>query len=291
MVEGASFSSVPTGAGVNRAIQAAQCGCDVSLIARVGDDGFGQMVQKNLHQYHVHTDLVYTANAISTGIIVTFVDSQGKNSGCVCAGANRTFGRNEIEYAAAEQAIGSCDACLICGDLPQEAIVAAIRTAGIHKRRVILEVRLPVHTREALHQLQWPTEYYNVDILVVRFADFICVSELGSGGTAELKFIGTELVAKGAGCVVMSLGWKGALIVDRQGAEHIPGIEMEVVDNGGAIDAFCGAMIACCGAKDSVGTAVRFAVAAEALARSRFGTQDALPKKEDIIALLQQQPD
>jgi ribokinase len=291
MVEGASFSSVPAGAGVNRAIQAAQCGCEVSLISRIGDDCFGHMIQKNLQQCHVSTDLVYSANAISTGIIVTLVDSQGEDSVCVCAGANRTFGRNEIEYAAAEQAIGTCDACLICGELPQEAIVAALRTAGIHKRRTVLDTCLPAYTRDVLRQVQWPTEYYNVDMLVVRFADFICVSELGSGGTADLKFIGTELVARGAGCVVISLGWRGALVIDRQGARHISGQGLEVVDNGGAVDAFCGALAASCGARDSSDTAVRFAAAAEALARSRFGTQESLPKKEDIIALLQRQPD
>jgi ribokinase len=291
VVEGSAFACLPAGAGVNRAIQAANCGCDVSLIARVGDDSFGRMIQKNLIQYHIHTDLVYTANAMSTGVIVTLVDPQGKNSVCVCAGVNRTFGRNEIEYAAAEQTIGGCDACLVCGELPQEAVVAAIRSAQIHKHKVVLEVCLPLHTREAMHQVQWPMEYYNVDMLIVRFAEFTSASELGAGGTADLKFIGTELVARGANCVVMSLGWRGAFIIDREGARHIPGVGLDMVDNSGAVDAFCGALVACCGAKDSVDGAVRFAVAAEALTRSKFGTQEALPKKEDIITLLQQQPD
>jgi sugar/nucleoside kinase (ribokinase family) len=68
-------------------------------------------------------------------------------------------------------------------------------------------------------------------------------------------------------------------------------VGLKVVDNSGAVDAFCGALAACCGAKDCPDTTVRFAVAAEALTRSRFGTQEALPKKEDIITLLQQQPD
>jgi sugar/nucleoside kinase (ribokinase family) len=60
-------------------------------------------------------------------------------------------------------------------------------------------------------------------------------------------------------------------------------------DNNGGWMRF--ARYSCCGAKDTVDGAVKFAVAAEALARSRFGTQEALPKKEDIITLLQQQPD
>lgn len=289
VVEGSAFSCNPTGAGVLRAIQSANCGCDVSLIARVGDDSFGQMIVKNLGQYHVHTDFVYPAKAMNTGIIVTLVDPQGKNSICVCEGVNRTFGRNEIEYAAAEQAIGASDACLICGQLPQEAVVTAVRIAGIHKRKVVLDVCLPTHTREALHQVQWPMEYYNADMLIVRFAEFTCATELGSGGTADLKFIGTELVARGANCVAISLGWRGALVIDRQGARHIEGMGLDVVDNSGTIDAFCGAIAACCGTKDCADSAVKFAVAAEALARSKFGTQETLPRKEDIIALLQQQ--
>jgi ribokinase len=290
-VEGSSFAYYPMGAGVIRSIQAALCGCEVSVIARIGDDCFGQLIKKNLSQYNINTDLIYTSNAISTGTAITLVDPMGENSICVCTGANRTIGRDEIEYAAAEQLIATSDVCLVCGQLPQEAIVSAIRTAQIHKRRVVLDVCLPNHGRNATVGLNWPMEFFNVDILIVRFADFTCASELGAGGIAELKSVGTELVAKGANCVVMTLGWRGALLTDRQGGRHIPGIEMEVVDNSGAVDAFCGALTACCGAKDPVDAAVRFAVAAEALTRSRFGVQDALPKKEEIITLLQRQPD
>jgi len=47
----------------------------------------------------------------------------------------------------------------------------------------------------------------------------------------------------------------------------------------------------CYATGDSPLSAARFAVAAEALTRSRFGLQDALPVKEEIITLLQEQPD
>jgi ribokinase len=289
--EGASFSHTPSGAGVNRSIQASLCGCDVSVIAKVGDDCFGQLIQKNLNQYAIHTELIYPVAAMSTGVAITLVDPRGENSVYVCPGANRTLGRDEIEYAAAEQVISTSDAVVICVPLPQDAIVAAIRTAQIHKKRVILDVCLPHHNLESLKDVDWPMEYYNVSVLIVRFGDFICASELGSGGVAELKSIGTHFVGKGASCVVMPLGWRGALVMDRQGCRHISGIELDVVDNSGAVDAFCGALAACYAANDSADTAVRFAVAAEALTRSRFGVQDALPKKEEIIGLLQQQPD
>lgn len=289
--EGTGFSCTPTGPGVNRAIQAALCGCEVFVLARVGEDCFGDMIKQNLARYGVSTDLIYASHAISTGIILTLVDGRGANRSCRSAGANKVFSRDEIEYAAAEQAIGSANVCLIHDGLSQEAVVSAIRSAQIHKTRTILEVSLPIPDRGVVHALDWPAEFYNTDLLVLHFPGLLCRSELGAGGDQDLKFIATELVAKGARCVVISMGTHGTLLVDRQGTHLVPGIQTEMIDHTGCEDAFCGALAACFGTGDSPACAVRFAVAAEALARSRFGLQDALPVKEEIITLLQEQPD
>lgn len=289
--EGSGFSCTPTGQGVNRAIQAALCGCEVFVMARVGEDCFGEMIKQNLGRYGISTDLVYASHAISSGVIFTMVDGRGANRYCRSAGANKVFGRDEIEYAAAEQAIGAANVCLIHDTLSQEAVVAAIRSSQIHKTRTILEVNLPIPDRGIVHALDWPAEFYNTDILVLHFAGLLCGSELGSGGEQDLKFIATELVAKGARCVVTSMGSHGTLLADRQGTHLVPGIPSEMIDHTGCDDAFCGALAACFGTGDSPERAVRFAVAAESLARSRFGLQDALPVKEEIITLLQDQPD
>jgi ribokinase len=249
------------------------------------------MIRQNLRRHNIYTDLVYSTNAMSTGIIMTLVDGRGENSSCRSAGANRVMGRDEIEYAVAEQLIGSSDAILVNDSIPVESAVSAIRTAQIHKTRVVLSAKLPQIERNVIHSLDWPVEFYNADVIALRFKGFMCSAELGAGGEGDLKFIGTELVAKGARCVVMSLGWSGALVIDRQGPRHIRGIAGEVVDLAGCDSAFTGALTACLATGDEPDRAVRFAVAAESLARSRFGLQDVLPKKEDILTVLQRQPD
>ena len=291
VTEGTGFTCVPTGAGVNKSIQLGLCGCETYLLARVGQDCFSDLIRQNLQRYKVYTDLVYSTNAMSTGVIVTVVDRRGENCSCRSAGANRILGRDEIEYAAAEQLIGSADAVLIDDTIPVEAAVSAIRTAQIHKVCVVLSAKLPRVERDVIGSLDWPMEFYNTDVIVLRFKGFMCSAELGSGGEGDLKFIGTELIAKGAKCVVISLGWSGALVIDRQGPRHIQGIAGEVVDLTGCDSAFIGALTACLGTGDEPDRAVRFAIAAESLARSRFGLQDALPKKEDILTVLQGQPD
>ncbi len=291
VTEGSGFTCVPTGTGVNTSIQLALCGCETYLLTRVGQDCFGEMIRQNLRRYNIYTDLVYSTNAMSTGIIVTLVDSRGENCSCRSAGANRVLGRDEIEYVAAEQLIGSADAVFVDNSIPTEAAVSAIRTAQLHHGRVILNAKLPLIERDIIHTLDWPMEFYNADVISLRFKGLMCSAELGAGGEGDLKFIGTELVAKGAQCVVISLGWNGALVIDRQGPRHVRGIAGEVVDLSGCDAAFAGALTACLATGDGPERAVKFAVAAESLARSRFGLQDGLPKKEDILTVLQGQPD
>lgn len=291
VIDGSGFSCVPTGAGVCQAIQAALCGCQTALLARIGEDCFGQMIQQTLHRYEVSCDLLYPTQAISTGIIVTMVDPVGENYSCISAGANRVLGRDEIEYAPAEQYLSTVNVCLISDGVPPSAAVAALRYAKIHHVRTVLEVRLPQPDRNAVHQVDWPADFYNADLILLRFDGLVSSSELGAGWEGELKFISTELIGCGATCVVVSMGWHGALITDRNGHRHVPGVALEVVDHSGSDWAFAGALAASYGCGDTVDCAVRFAVAAEAIATSRFGTLEALPKKSDILMVLHQQPD
>jgi len=291
LVEGSGFSCLATGAGLNEAIQASLCGCEVFLLSRIGEDCFGEMIKQTMRRFGIGGDLVYPTQAISTGIIVTLVDGMGENSGCRSAGANRVLGRDEIEYAAAEQIIGSVNVCLVSDGVPPSAAVAALRTAHLHKTRTVLEARLPAVERRVVQTIDWPVDFYNADVILLRFDGVLCGSELGAGGQGDLKFIGTELVACGANCVVISMGWHGALVIDRQGHRHIPGMMLDVVDQTGCESAFAGALAASIGCGDEPDKAARFAVAAETLTRSRFGLHDAMPKKQDILILLQDQPD
>ena len=115
--------------------------------------------------------------------------------------------------------------------------------------------------------------------------------DLGAGIVHKLKLVGSELMAKGIECVVINMGPRGSLVVDREGSRRIEGFELELVDRTVCDDAFAGALAASAAVGDDSERAVKFACAASALARTRFGSQEALPSKEEIIELLQSQPD
>jgi len=75
-VTGSGLSYTTTGPGPNQAAEAGLCGCQVYLISKVGGGPFGQMVKASLAEFNVNTDFVYTAEAKTTGTIVTLVDAE-----------------------------------------------------------------------------------------------------------------------------------------------------------------------------------------------------------------------
>lgn len=290
-VEGTGFSCLPTGPGLNRAVEVAHCGCETYLISKVGDDHFGKSIRENVSRHGVNSDFLYTAQAISTGIIVTLANSLGENSSCISTGANRALSPDEIACASAEQLIGSSDVCLIHDDLPVDVVITAIRMATLYSTKVVLEAQLAIDNAGELKDNDWPAEYYSANILIPHFDNTGITVESGAGNVHKLKFVASELVAGGIETVVVKIGSRGTLLIDRQGSTHIPAFDLDVLDQSASDEAFAGALAASFGSGDEPKKAVRFASAAGALAASKFGSQDTLPTKEEIIELLQKQPD
>jgi ribokinase len=285
-VTGSELSYAVTGPGPNQAAEAALCGCDVHLISKVGGDPFAQTAKASLAEFDVNTDYVYTAEAKNTGILVTLVDSEGENAGCVYCGANGALCPRDIE--AAEQIISEADVCLIHGRLPEDAIVAAIRCAEVYNRTIILNPARPIE-QTGRESRDLPVEYFAADVLIPNLFEAADITDLFAADSKTAKLIGSDLIARGAEVAVITMGKRGCMVVDRNGADHIPAFEVELVDQTARGDAFAGALAAYCAVKDDTQEAVKFASAAGALACTKFGSMEALPAKAEIIELLQKE--
>lgn len=294
VVEGVGFSCQPAGPGPNRAIAAAICQCETYIIGKVGDDMPGKMIVDNLSKHHVNTEFIYTAQAMSTGVFMTMVDAEGKNSGCVCEGANRALCKEELQCAAVEQLISSADVCLIDGGCGTDVVKSAVRIANAYKTKVILEAQVKFGHADTIDDPDWPMEYYSVDILVPKFQQQEeCSGINAAAGIAhKIKLAGSELVARGVECVVVGNGTKGSYVIDRNGTIQVCGFDRECGGHHSICDdAFAGALAASCGAGDEPQKAVKFAEAARSISAGRIGEQDILPSKEEIIQLLINYPD
>ncbi len=284
-VVGGALSYNVTGPGPNQAVEAALCGCQVHLISKVGGDPFAEKVKSTLAEYKINTDYVFTAEAKNTGAVVTMVDSIGENASLIYAGANSALHTNDIKLA--EQVISETDICLIHGNLPEDAIVAAISYAKVHAVKVILNPARPLDKPDKAAEL--PMEYFSADVLIPNLYEAADITEHSAANIRTAKFIGSDLVARGVGVAVITMGKRGCMVVDRDSADHVPAFEVELVNHAGTGDAFAGALAASFGANDDIRKAVKFASAAGALICTRFGTLDAMPTKAEIIELLQKE--
>ncbi len=294
-VTGSALSYTVTGPGPNQAVEAALCGCQVHLISKVGGDTFAQMAKASLVEFDVNTDYVYSAEAKNTGVVVTLVNAEGENADCVYTGANSALLPQDID--AAEQIISEADVCLIHGRLPQEAIVTALRCAKVHGTKVVLNPARPIEQGVRLSSAEvrgrqnsdLPIEYFSADILIPNLYEAADITDHSAANIRTAKLIGSDLVARGVDSAVITMGKRGCMVVDRNGADHIPAFEVELVDQTCRGDAFAGALAAYCAVKDDVREAVKFASAAGALACTKFGSIEALPTKAEIIELLQKE--
>jgi ribokinase len=285
-VTGSGLSYTATGPGPNQAAEAALCGCQVHLISKVGGDPFAQMVKASLAEFDINTDFIHTAEAKNTGVVVTLVNAEGENAGLTYTGANTALQPQDID--AAEQIISEADVCLIHGQLPQDTVAAAIRCAKVHGVKVILNPAKPI-AQPSRESDTLPVDYFSADILIPNLCEAADIADHSAADIHTAKLIGSDLVARGAGSVVITMGRRGCIVVDRNGADHIPAFEVELVDQTGRGDAFAGALAACCAVGDDLRKAVKFASAAGALTCTKFGSIEALPSKAEIIELLQKE--
>jgi ribokinase len=286
-VAGSTMSFSSTGPGTIQAVQSALCGCDVHLVSKVGDCPFGKMLKDALAEYNINTDYVFTAKAKHTGAIVTLVDSTGENASCTYVGANSALTPDEIQSI--EQTISNSDACLIHGQLPEDAICNAIRLAKIHSTKLILNPSRPLSIHRDESQNDLPLDFFSADILILNLFEAAHITDHSPAGMRTAKLIGSDLIARGASAAVVTMGKRGCMVVDRNGADHIPAFEVELVNKTARGDAFAGALAAYCAVKDDVREGAKFAAAAGALTCTKFGGVEALPSKQEIIQLLQKQ--
>lgn len=285
MVSGSGFSCDCAGAGLNQAVVAANCGCDVSFVGKVGSGNFGVMIKELLMDKGISVDLMETANAKNTGVVVTLVNSTGENMSVVSGGANLAIHAERIESVKIEQAISTADVCLIDGTLPQDIVESAVKMAEMRNTKSVLAISMDSPNADGEVEML-PDGFRGVDVLIPEFANGENTKDGLFASGNDFKMIGAGLVTQGFNCVVVNTCKKGCFVFERGDVEHVKGYEVEYLDRTCCQDAFAGALAASIAAGDNILKAVKFANAAFAITGSKFGGIDVMPQKEDILKLL-----
>ncbi|MBU0554933.1 MAG: ribokinase [Alphaproteobacteria bacterium] len=214
------------GKGANQAIGAALAGANVRMFGAVGDDADGAMLRDQLCRRGLDLTGLATCTDAPTGTAIIALSDAGENCIIVSPGANL------LARAPEPAALVGCTVALAQLETPVGEIEAFFKAARAAGALTILNTAPAVPASRGLLNL--------VDIFVfneVELASYI--------GTSAPPRAARSLLTHRTQRAVVTLGARGAVLVDAASALHVPASTVtKVVDTTGAGDRFCGTLAA-----------------------------------------------
>jgi len=275
-VVGGEFFSGPGGKGANQAVGAARAGGDVTFIARVGKDVFGEQAIAGFLSEGINADFVVCDPEQPSGVALIFVNREGENSIGAAGGANGTL--SPADLAVAKKAFADAAMLVIQLETPLETVQSAAELAARFGVRVILNPApaCPIPTGLLRH----------VSILTPNETELELLTGLKVESPADAEKAAGQLLALGVETVIVTLGSKGALVANRSGTQIVTGFRVTPVDTTAAGDTFNGALAVALAEGKPLADAVRFANAAAAISVTRVGARTSAPTRTEIDTFL-----
>jgi len=267
-ISGEDLQVIPGGKGGNQAVAASRLGANVSMLGRVGRDNFGDFLLDNLKANHVDTQLIQRDDA-STGTATIIVDTNGQNSIVLSAGANGKVSSSDVEHAS----FSDFSLLLLQLEIPTPTVLSAATLAKQNGVRVILN---PAPAKELLNELISLADY-----LIPNETELSLLTGMKVNDIPSTEKAAHTLLNKGAKNVIVTLGSKGAFIVNDETNTHVETYKVDVVDTTAAGDAFIGGFASMLDSSNLL-DAVRYGCACGALATTKFGAQPSLPTQEEV---------
>jgi ribokinase len=276
-VVGTSLERYGGGKGANAAVAAARTGAQVRLIGAVGADDLGEGAVAELGGEGINVDDVAVLEGPSTGVALIVVDAEGENQIAVAAGAN-----GAIDAAAVRRAIERVGAraagVIVSTEIHGSAVATAVETATrIGVPCVLNPAPVVPEVVDLLRHGPILTPNATECAALAAALDHKARSDVGaSPADKELEEAARSIAVRSGAPVVVTLGAKGALVVDAGGhVEQVATRQVAVVDTTGAGDVFNGVLATRLGAGDHLIDAVRAATDAASLSVSIAGARGA----------------
>lgn len=274
-VVGGQFVMAAGGKGANQAVAAARLGAEVTFVAKVGQDMFGDQAIAGYTREGIDTRFVFRDPDHATGVALIMVDEQGENLISVASGANHHLGPADVDQAA--DAIRQAEVLVVQLETPLATVLHAARLAHAAGVRVILDPApapaepLPRELLSAVTCIK-PNETE-----AQRLTGLAVEDEHSARQAAE------ELVRQGATSAIVTLGARGAVWLEGGQWGFVPGFRVEALDSTAAGDAFSGALACALARRMPLAEATRYACLAAALSVTRMGAQPSLPTAEEVV--------
>jgi ribokinase len=267
-VTGGAFAQFAGGKGANQAVAAARAGAKVAFVGAHGVDAIGRAAKAGLRREGIDVRHFVERAGVSSGVALIFVGGASReNMIGVARSANDTV--SVADVLAAEEKVRRADVVLAQLEVPLAAVDAAAKLAARHGVPFILNpapaCRVPQALLKRVHVLT-PNEHE---------------ARLLSGKN-DTRDAARALLRLGCGCVVVTLGARGALVCSSDGEQLVRAPRVRPVDTVGAGDCFSAWMAVGIAEGLSPVESARRAVRAASIAVTRPGAQAGMPRREEV---------
>ncbi|WP_242209108.1 MULTISPECIES: ribokinase [unclassified Pseudomonas] len=271
---GHSFATVSGGKGANQAVAAARLGAQVAMVGCVGNDDYGVQLRDALLAEQIDCQAVSTVED-SSGVALIVVDDNSQNAIVIVAGANGAMTPAVIDRF--DAVLKGADVIICQLEIPDATVGHALKRARALGKIVILN---PAPASRPL-----PADWFAaIDYLIPNESEASALSGLPVDSLATAEVAANQLIAMGAGKVIITLGAQGSLFANGKGFEHFPAPKVKAVDTTAAGDTFVGGFAAALANGKSEAEAIRYGQIAAALSVTRAGAQPSIPTLSDVQA-------
>jgi ribokinase len=261
------------GKGSNQAVMAARLGAEVTMVAKLGRDTGGDSTLRNYREQGIRTEFVAFDEHLPSGVAQIGVsETTGQNSIICVPGANLALTPADVRLA--ECAIASSAVVICQNEIPLDCNFAALQLAKQHGVRTIYNPAPAAAISDELLRL--------CDVLVPNESEGAQLTGLPTDTEAGALQAAQALHARGARAVIITLGSRGALVLENSQVTHIPASKVQPVDTTGAGDAFVGSLACYLARSDSLHGATEKSCCVATLSVLKPGTQASFPYPHEL---------
>lgn len=277
-VVGTSIAQFPGGKGANQCVAIARLGGDVEMVGMLGNDAAAESFRAILKEEGICSTHVFSAQ-VATGVAQIQINEEGQNRICVIPSANYAFGMAELD--AIDAVLRETELVVLQLELRHAITEEIIRRAHGYGVKILFNPAPAAKLSDAVMGL--------VDYLTPNETELSVLSGLPTETVAQAEIAARSLLDKGVGTVIVTLGEKGALLVNADGAQRVCGYSVQAVDTVAAGDSFNGALAVALIEGKPMEEAIRFANAMGALTVQKQGAIPSLHRRGEVEAFLKQQ--
>ncbi len=275
---GENYIIGPGGKGSNQSVAISRLGGKASIIARIGDDQFGNIGIQLYKEENINSSGLVIAKGEKTGSATISIDKEGMNSIIVVPGAASGLNKSMIDKNI--NLINDASIMLTGFEIPLDVVSYCLMLAKSKNIKTILN----------------PAPYFDSDLSIYNLVDYLTPNEHEASYLTKIKVktiddarvAGKKLCELGVGTSIITMGEKGVYCTIGKNHEgfHLPSYKLKnrVVDTVGAGDVFNGAFATAISENMGLEDALEFANKAAAISVTKKGAALSAPYRDQVLS-------